>query len=190
MGWRLAVIYIRHEVRQIPPLTVAGVVAAGFLGGCSPATAGQLPPGPNGYPPAAKQSLNLQGAVSAEVTIAYPSSCGADIGPDGEEGFSFAAFFQSQGVWYVIKFETDYFSRQYKGPGTYTVQADIYPMTHDGPTDPSYSGSVRLTVSESAQPWVGGVSGTLDWTGSATQNAQVNISGGWTCTSGPMTGPG
>jgi hypothetical protein len=184
------VIYSRHEMRQIPRLAVAGVVAAGFLGGCSRSSAGQLPPGPSGYPPAAEQSLNFQGTLSAEVTTAYPTSCGAATGPDGEEGFSFAAFFQSQGAWYLIEFETDYFSHQYKGPGTYTVTAAIHPWAPNVPADPSYSGSVRLTVSGSAQPWVGSVSGTLDWTGSTTEKAQVNIAGGWTCTNGPLTGPG
>jgi hypothetical protein len=183
------VIDSRHELRWIPRLAVAGVVAAGFLGGCSPSSAGQLPPGPNGYPPAAEQSLNFQGALNAHVTIAYPSSCGAATGPDGEEGFSFAAFFQSQGAWYLITFETDYLSRQYKGPGTYAVKAAIYPRGLDGEADPSYSGSVQLTVSEWSS-WAGSVSGTLDWTGSTTEKAQVKISGGWTCTFGPMTGPG
>ena len=164
----------------------------------------QLPPGPNGYPPAAEQSLNFQGALNAQVTTAYPSSCGAATGPGGEL-FSFAAYFQSQGTWYLIKFETDYVSRQYKRPGTYTVQAAIYsfraetssgivlmdPRALVGPADPNYSGSVQLTVTGyRAGRWVGSVSGTLDWTGSTTEKAQVNISGGWTCTPGPMTGPG
>ncbi len=35
------------------------MVAAGFLGGCSPLSAGQPPPGPNGYPPAAGCPLPL-----------------------------------------------------------------------------------------------------------------------------------
>jgi hypothetical protein len=189
-GWPLAVIYSRHEMRQIPRLAVAGMVAAGFLGGCSPSSAGQLPPGPNGYPPAAEQSLNFQGALNAQVTTAYPSSCGAGTGPGGEL-FSFAAYFQSQGTWYLVKFETDYVSRQYKGPGTYTVPAAIYPRALDGSADPRYSGSVQLTVSGYRGPgWAGSVSGTLDWTGSTTEQAQVKISGGWTCTPGPMTGPG
>jgi hypothetical protein len=164
------------------------MVAAGFLGGCSPSSAGQLPPGPSGYPPAAEQSLNFQGALSAEVTTAYPTSCGAGTGPDGEL-FSFAAYFQSQGAWYLIKFETDYLSRQYKGPGTYAVKAAIYPTAPDGPA--MYSGSVQLTVTGyRGGRWAGSVSGTLDWTGSTTEKAQVKISGGWTCTPGPMTGPG
>jgi hypothetical protein len=83
-GWPLAVIYSRREMRQIPRLAVAGMVAAGFLGGCSPSSAGQPLPGPNGYPPAAEQSLNFQGALNAQVTTAYPSSCGAGTGPGGE----------------------------------------------------------------------------------------------------------
>ena len=174
-------------MRQIPRLAVAGVVAAGFLGGCSPLSAGQ-PPGANGYPPAAEQSLNFQGALNAQVTTAYPTSCGAGTGPDGEL-FSFAAYFQSQGTWYLI-FETDYVSRQYKGPGTYTVKATLQ-TAPGGPADPIYSGSVQLTVTGyKGQRWSGSVSGTLDWTGSTTEKAQVKISGGWTCTPGPMTGPG
>ena len=176
-------------MRRIPRLAIAGMVAAGFLGGCAPSSAGQTPPGPNDYP-AAEQSLNFQGALSAEVTTAYPTSCGAGTGPDGEL-FSFAAYFQSQGAWYLIKFETDYLSRQYKGLGTYAVKAAIYPRAPDGQADPMYSGSVQLTVSGNRGPsWFGTVSGTLDWTGSTTEKAQVNISGGWTCTNGPMTGPG
>jgi hypothetical protein len=95
------------------------------------------------------------------------------------------------GAWCLIKFETDYLSRQYKGPGTYAVKAAIYPRAPDVPTDPIYSGSVQLTVSGyRAGRWAGSVSGTLDWTGATTEKAQVNISGSWTCTNGPMTGPG
>jgi hypothetical protein len=147
------------------------------------------PPRPADYP-AAQQSFNLQGALNAQVTTAYPTSCGAGEGPGGEL-FSFAAYFQSQGAWYLVKFETDYVSRQYKGPGTYTVPAAIYPRAPDGPAAPLYSGSVQLTVtSRPWPPWAGSVSGTLDWTGSTTEKAQVKISGGWTCTNGPMTGPG
>src|SRR5260370_34061743 len=33
----LAVIFDRHEMRRIRRLVIAGMVAAGFLGGCSPA---------------------------------------------------------------------------------------------------------------------------------------------------------
>src|SRR5260370_30764557 len=109
----------------IPRLAIAGVLAAGFLGGCSPPSAGQPPTNPNDYP-AAEQSLNFQGALSAEVTTAHPTSCGEGSGSGGEL-FSFAAYFQSQGTWYLIKFETDYLSRQYKGPGPYAVKAAIYP---------------------------------------------------------------
>jgi hypothetical protein len=41
MGWRLAVIHSRHELRRIPRVAIAGMVAAGFLCGCSPSSAGQ-----------------------------------------------------------------------------------------------------------------------------------------------------
>lgn len=34
-------IHSRHEMRRIPRLAIAGMVAAGFLGGCSPSSAGQ-----------------------------------------------------------------------------------------------------------------------------------------------------
>ena len=34
-------IYSRHEKRRMPRLAIAGMVAAGFLGGCSPSSAGQ-----------------------------------------------------------------------------------------------------------------------------------------------------
>ena len=174
---------------RIPRLAIAGLVAAGFLGGCSPSIAGQPPPGPTDYP-AAGQSLSFQGALSAEVTTAYPTSCGAGTGPDGEL-FSFAAYLQSQGAWYLIKFETDYLSRQYQGPGTYAVTAAIYRRAPDGRADLIYSGSVQLTVSGyQGGHWAGSVSGTLDSTGSTTEKAHVTISGGWTCTNGPMTGPG
>src|SRR5260370_39652627 len=84
----------------IPRLAIAGVLAAGFLGGCSPLSAGQPPPSPNDYP-AAEQSLNFQGALSAEVTTAHPTSCGEGSGSGGEL-FSFGAYFQSQGTWYLI----------------------------------------------------------------------------------------
>jgi len=47
------VVYIRHGIRRRTGLAIAGIVAAGFLGGCSPLSAGQPPAGPNGYPPAA-----------------------------------------------------------------------------------------------------------------------------------------
>jgi hypothetical protein len=147
------------------------------------------PPRANEYP-AADQSLNFKGALNAQVTTAYPTSCGAGSGPDGEL-FSFAAYFQSQGAWYLIKFETDYLSRQYKGPGTYTVKAAIYPRAPTGPADPIYAGSVQLTVSGyRAGHWAGSVRGTLDWTGSTTEKAPVEISGGFTCTPSSMTGPG
>jgi hypothetical protein len=147
------------------------------------------PPRPTDYPPA-QQSLNFQGVLNAQVTTAYPTSCGAGEGPGGEL-FSFAAYFQWQGAWYLVKFETDYVSRQYKGPGTYMVPAAIYPRAPDGPAAPLYSGSVQLTVvGYNGQHWSGRVGGTLDWTGSKTEKAQVNISGGWTCSNGSMTGPG
>jgi len=174
-------------MRGIPRLAVAGMIVVGFFGGCLPSCAGQ--PAPNDYP-AAEQSLNFQGGLTAEVRTAYPTSCGAGSGSGGEL-FSFAAYFRSQGAWYLIKFETDYLSSQYKGPGTYAVEAAIYPRALNGPGDPIYSGSVQLTVSGyRAGAWAGSVSGTLDWIGSTTDKAQVNISGGWTCTNGPMTGPG
>jgi hypothetical protein len=143
---------------------------------------------PTDYP-AAAQSLSLQGALNAQVTTAYPTSCGAGAGPDGEL-FSFAAYFQSQSVWYLIQFETDYLSRQYKGPGTYPVKAAIYPRAPDGTADPIYSGSVQLTVTSQSPPDSGSVSGTLDWTVPSAEKVQVNVSGRWTCTPGPMTGPG
>jgi hypothetical protein len=53
------VVYIRHGIRRRTGLAIAGLVAAGFLGGCSPSIAGQPPPGPNGYPPAAGCPLPL-----------------------------------------------------------------------------------------------------------------------------------
>jgi hypothetical protein len=53
------VVYIRHGIRRRTGLAIAGMVAAGFLGGCSPLSAGQSPPGPNGYPPAAGCPLPL-----------------------------------------------------------------------------------------------------------------------------------
>lgn len=177
------------RMSQLPRLAIAGIVAAGFLGGCAPSSAVQPPPGPSDYP-AAEQSLSFQGALTAEVTTAYPTSCGAGTGPGGEL-FSFAAYFQSQGAWYLIKFETDYQSRQYKGPGTYSVKAAIYRRAPDGPGDPIYSGSIQLTVSgNQGGRWAGSVSGTLDSTSSTTEKDHVNFSGGWTCTNGPMTGPG
>ena len=40
-GWRLAVTHSLHEMRRIPRLAVAGIVAAGSLCGCSPSSAGQ-----------------------------------------------------------------------------------------------------------------------------------------------------
>jgi len=48
----IVVVYVRHGIRRRPGLAIACLVAAGFLGGCSPSIAGQPPPGPNGYPPA------------------------------------------------------------------------------------------------------------------------------------------
>ncbi len=41
MGLRLAVTYSRHSIRRIPRLAIAGMLAAGFLCGCSPSSAGQ-----------------------------------------------------------------------------------------------------------------------------------------------------
>ena len=55
----LVVVYIRHGIRRRTGLAIAGMVAAGFLGGCSLSSAGQPPPGPNGYPPAAGCPLPL-----------------------------------------------------------------------------------------------------------------------------------
>jgi hypothetical protein len=156
----------------------------------TPTPAKSMPPPRTTDYPAAEQSLNFQGALNAQVATAYPTSCGAGSGPNGEL-FSYAAYFQAQGAWYLVKYETDYLSRQYKGPGTYTVPAAIYPRAPGGPADPLYIGSVQLTVvGYRAGRWIGSVSGTLDWTGSTTEKAQVKISGGFTCSPGSMTGPG
>lgn len=142
--------------------------------------------------PSATETLRLEGAFPAVIFTGNPSSCGSGSGPDRIVIYSFGLWFQVDQLWYLMTFNTDKAVGPYKGPGTYPVKADIYPyVAATGTGDPIFTGTVQLTVTDDRFPGpkTGTVSGTLTWTGAATQPYTVKVSGGWTCMFSSETGP-
>jgi len=144
-----------------------------------------LRPKPTDFP-VAPESLTLDGFLTTTLTSGRPSQCGIGTGPSGTI-IAFGAYFQVDGVWYSLSFYSDPALRQYSGSGTYTAIAALY-----GPTQRLYSGTVQLTViaDHYPGPYNGSVHGTLDRVGTTTQQPHLSVSGTWTCTPGPMLGPG
>jgi hypothetical protein len=145
-----------------------------------------LGPKPTDFP-VAKESLNLQGFLTMTITSARPNSCGAGTGPSGSL-FGFGIYFQVDGLWYSLWLYSDPAVMQYSGPGTYTATAMLF-----GPnTQRLYAGTLRLTVTADRYPgpYNGSLNGTLDRVGTTTQEPHLSVSGTWTCTPGPMLGPG
>ena len=142
--------------------------------------------------PNASENLLLDGAFSAAISSGHPNACGRGSGPDGIAVYAFGLWFQVDQIWYLVTFDTDKTVGPYRGPGTYTVKANIYPyVAATGIGDPIFAGRAQLTVTDDRfpGPQTGKVSGTLNWTGAATQPYTVNVSGSWTCMFSTETGP-
>ncbi|GAC1475799.1 MAG: hypothetical protein PVSMB3_16120 [Candidatus Dormibacteraceae bacterium] len=145
-----------------------------------------LEPKPTDFPEA-KESLKLEGFLNTTITIGRPNSCGSGSGPSGTI-FAFGMFFEVDGTWYTLSFDTDPSIKQYAGPGTYTARANLY-----GSNQRLYGGTVQLTITADAQrqgPNTGSVRGTLDQVGTTTPAPQLSVTGTWSCTPGAALGPG
>lgn len=141
------------------------------------------PPAPTDYP-ASTEDITFDGAFSATVRSANPTSCGIGTGPSGTM-FGLAMDFQINQAWYWIDLSTR--EGQYRAPGSYDVKARVRP---EGGSD-IFVGTVRLTVTSVnyPSPFTGTVRGTLTWTGAATEPQTVNLSGNWKCKPGEQLGP-
>ena len=141
--------------------------------------------------PAAPESLTLQGALATTITEGRPSMCGAGSGPDGIMLFAFATYFQANGNWYWLLLSTDPSAQRYNGPGTYSIPAYLYTVGPMGPDQPLYKGTAQLTVSKAQFPDFGGsVQATMKGLEIVGSQAEVTISGTWTCHFTPNLGPG
>jgi len=134
--------------------------------------------------------LTLEGALATTVTEGRPSMCGAGSGPDGIMLFAFATYFQANGNWYWLLLSTDPSAQRYNGPGTYSIPAYIYTVGPIGPDQPLYKGTAQLTVSQAQFPDFGGsVEATLKGLEIVGSQAELTVSGTWTCHFTPNLGP-
>src|SRR6266566_3869419 len=139
---------------------------------------------------AAPESLTLEGALATTVTEGRPSMCGAGSGPDGIMLFAFATYFQANGNWYWLLLSTDPSAQRYNGPGTYSIPTYIYTVGPIGPDQPLYKGTAQLTVSQAQFPDFGGsVEATLKGLEIVGSQAELTVSGTWTCHFTPNLGP-
>lgn len=136
--------------------------------------------------PGASQSLIFDGPVSAQVSYGHPSSCGSGSGPTGPVIFGYGAYFQVGDNWFLFNTTTDGSAKAYGGPGSYAARAWLYAVGPNGSTNLRYQGLVTLQVVEDTMPASGTVSGHL----SDDHGNLEDVSGGWTCTRGPLLGPG
>jgi len=139
---------------------------------------------------AAPEALTLRGALATTITEGRPSMCGAGSGPDGIMLFAFATYFQANGNWYWLLLSTDPSAQRYNGPGTYSIPAYLYTVGPIGPDQPLYKGTAQLTVSQAQFPDFGGsVEATLKGLEIVGSQAEVTVSGTWTCHFTPNLGP-
>jgi hypothetical protein len=145
-----------------------------------------LGPKPTDFPEA-KESLKLEGFLNTTITIGRPTSCGGGTGPSGSI-FAFGLYFEMNGVWYSLIFDTDPSVKQYSAPGTYTARAQLLGLSRQ-----LYAGTAQLTITQDAHrqgPNTGSVRGTLDRVGTTTEQPQLSVSGTWSCVPGAALGPG
>ena len=180
-AWRSETIWARPADAQTYELqtTIAGEVYRTQVVLDSPPTAQPQRVTPTDYP-VEVEGLHLEGVLSYPIIISFPQSCGTRTDSSGK-AFTFATYFQYGSTWYVLAFSTDSSVNQFKGPGAYTAQASLSPKALGGPAQPTFAGPVQLTVESDGSPTTGTVSGTLNWVGVTTQDAQLRVSGNWTC---------
>lgn len=136
--------------------------------------------------PGAPQSLVFEGPVSAQVTYGRPSSCGSGSGPTGPMVFGYGVYFQSGDHWFLFNATTSGSAKAYTGPGSYPARARLSVVGPNGPSNLGYQGEITLQIAQDTTPDTGAVAGQL----SDDQGHIENVSGGWTCTRGPLLGPG
>jgi hypothetical protein len=136
--------------------------------------------------PSAAEALIFGGAMNDHITTGRPQSCGGGSGGSGSL-FQFATYFQHQEAWYYVSFTTDPSVQQYRGPGTYTAKAWLAPVSPLGPADPTFAGTVHLTITSDSGLHEGNLQGTLRWADDPNQT--VGVSGKWTCMPGSELGP-
>jgi hypothetical protein len=103
--------------------------------------------------------------------------------------FAFATWFHGPDQdWYWLSVNTDPAVRVYTGPGTYTVEGQIFPQGASA----IFEGPVQLTVTsdKAPGPMTGSIRGSMSWTGDDSNAYTLNISGGWQCTWSDQLGPG
>ena len=161
----------------------SGVFVVPALDGSNPKAGG---PGPTIYPISA-ESLQIDGAFSNTISTGRPTACGSGSGGSGVV-YEFALLFLIDQDYYWMNFQTDPSVREYTGPGTYTVEGQLFP---DG-ASAIFQGPVQLTITSDKFPGprTGSVHGTMHWTGQDSNAATINVSGNWQCTWSDQLGPG
>lgn len=141
------------------------------------------PPQVSDFPTAPNQ-LAFSGAFTASTTSGRPFSCGAGTGPDGIQLFEFGVYLDLPPGTEALVFDV----KPYGTSPAATADAYIAAAHQDRSLTKRFVGQYQVTVARASQTYSGTVSGTLpSITGSGLPET---VTGSWTCTPGPLLGPG